>query len=148
MTVQSIRCTATARTGRRCRNRAILGATVCRMHGGSAPQVRRAAEERLRELVHPALDRITELLDTEDEALRLRVATTILDRTGFHPSHGLELSGRLAYDELTDEDLAAILLDEPAVLAVLADTQQPLPDRSSAPDATAPGDTEGQEPRT
>lgn len=44
------RCTAaSSRTGQPCRNRAIAGATVCRMHGGAAPQVRRAAERRLAE---------------------------------------------------------------------------------------------------
>lgn len=41
------RCTAHTRSGRRCRNPAIIGATVCRMHGGAAPQVRRKAAERI-----------------------------------------------------------------------------------------------------
>lgn len=40
-------CTATRRDGSQCTNFAIKGATVCRMHGGSAPQVRRAAQVRL-----------------------------------------------------------------------------------------------------
>lgn len=37
------RCTATRRDGTQCRNAPIRGATVCRMHGGRAPQVRRKA---------------------------------------------------------------------------------------------------------
>jgi hypothetical protein len=40
-------CTATRRDGSQCTNFSINGATVCRMHGGSAPQVRRAAQVRL-----------------------------------------------------------------------------------------------------
>ncbi|WP_426566397.1 HGGxSTG domain-containing protein [Angustibacter sp. McL0619] len=43
------RCTAHTRTGRPCKARPVTGATVCRMHGGSAPQVRAAAQRRLQE---------------------------------------------------------------------------------------------------
>lgn len=40
-------CTATAKSrGQRCTQPAIAGGTVCRFHGGSAPQVRDAAERR------------------------------------------------------------------------------------------------------
>lgn len=42
----SEKCSATARTGSRCGNWAIPGASVCRMHGGAAPQVRQAAKVR------------------------------------------------------------------------------------------------------
>lgn len=42
------RCTAVAKgSGRRCKRPAIVGGTVCAMHGGSAPQVRAAADQRL-----------------------------------------------------------------------------------------------------
>jgi hypothetical protein len=41
-------CTATAKqTGERCRRTAQPGTTVCRHHGGRAPQVQRAAKRRL-----------------------------------------------------------------------------------------------------
>ena len=33
-------CVAKARTGKRCKNKAILGATVCRLHGGASPKVK------------------------------------------------------------------------------------------------------------
>lgn len=42
------RCTATSsRTGARCKKRPIDGGTVCATHGGSAPQVRAAADRRV-----------------------------------------------------------------------------------------------------
>ena len=50
-------CTATGKASRKqCRQPAILGGTVCRKHGGSAPQVRRKANERLA-LAHITPDR-------------------------------------------------------------------------------------------
>lgn len=42
-------CTAHARSGNPCRQPAVAGATVCRFHGGGAPQVRAAAARRLAE---------------------------------------------------------------------------------------------------
>ncbi len=40
-------CAAHARSGAQCKRSAVQGATVCRYHGGAAPQVRRAAARRL-----------------------------------------------------------------------------------------------------
>ncbi len=42
-----MRCSATRRDGTPCQAPAVKGATVCRMHGGSAPQVRAAARRRV-----------------------------------------------------------------------------------------------------
>ena len=42
-----IRCAAKTSSGHPCRQRPIRGGTVCYTHGGSAPQVRRKADERL-----------------------------------------------------------------------------------------------------
>ena len=51
------RCTAKSkRSGRRCQQWAIRGGTVCSMHGGQAPQVKRKAEERIREYVADMVD--------------------------------------------------------------------------------------------
>src|SRR5712692_1412220 len=48
------RCTATSkRTRVRCKKAPLLGAMVCRTHGGGAPQVRRKAAERLADLIDP-----------------------------------------------------------------------------------------------
>ncbi len=53
-----VRCTARRTNGLPCRHWAILGAFVCRNHGGSAPQVRAAAERRwMFELRNRAIER-------------------------------------------------------------------------------------------
>jgi hypothetical protein len=53
------------------------------MHGGAAPQVRKKAEERIRELVHPAIDTLSALLEAEGESVALGAAKDILDRAGY-----------------------------------------------------------------
>lgn len=74
MTRPDRQCTATSnRTGERCRAPAIYGGGVCVKHGGSAPQVRAAADRRLAEVeaakvlaeldVHPIGDPLQALLD-------------------------------------------------------------------------------------
>lgn len=46
--MRSQQCKArSVRSGRRCQRRAVLGAVVCRHHGGAAPQVKAAAARRL-----------------------------------------------------------------------------------------------------
>jgi len=51
-------------------------------HGGGAPQVREAAEERLRQLQHPAIDRIAKLIDQEQfPSVSYAASKDVLDRT-------------------------------------------------------------------
>ena len=45
-----VRCSA---KGGKCRRAAIRGGTVCQYHGGGAPQVKKAAQERLADLIDP-----------------------------------------------------------------------------------------------
>ena len=82
------RCTARAKsTGQQCRNPPIRGGTVCRMHGGAAPQVRRSATLRLDRLVAPAVTQLARILVDDDtsDAVRLRAIEAVLNRTG-HPA--------------------------------------------------------------
>lgn len=75
-----VQCKAKAhRTGERCRRYSIKGGVVCLTHGGRAPQVRRAAQERLADLIDP--DRMlreaahlatSDLLDYYDEDWNLK----------------------------------------------------------------------------
>jgi hypothetical protein len=89
------RCTAhlTDGSGTRCRKAAISGGTVCATHGGSAPQVKRSARERLLEAADPAAARLVRALESEDERAAIRAAQIILDRAGHHPTQAVELSG-------------------------------------------------------
>lgn len=92
MKVAAERCSATGKaSGERCRKYAIRGATVCASHGGAAPQVRRAAAERLRALQDRAVDRIADVLETDDPKLALDASKTVLDRTGLGPSSKTEV---------------------------------------------------------
>lgn len=80
------RCRARNRAGAQCGNRPIVGGRVCRMHGGAAPQTKRAAAMRLAELEAPAVAQLAKLLlMSESDAVRLRAVTVVLDRTGHPP---------------------------------------------------------------
>jgi hypothetical protein len=94
----SRRCTAhSSQTGERCKKSAMLGQTVCGKHGGASPQAKKAARERLNDLVDPAISSLKKVLekaiDSEDYGAVVRAANSILDRTGYHPSRAIEMSG-------------------------------------------------------
>ena len=81
-------CTARSKqTGRQCGRTAILGGTVCRYHGGLAPQVKRAAERRLEEL-RPLAIRYYDYLLSQDEypSAGLRAANAVMDRVDGKPA--------------------------------------------------------------
>lgn len=78
-------CTAQRSDGQGpCRSPAMKGQRICRMHGGAAPQNKRAAKMRLSELVEPAIARLAEEMDmAEKPADRIKAANSILDRAGW-----------------------------------------------------------------
>jgi hypothetical protein len=109
-TPDPMRCTARSKQrNAQCKRTAIPGGTVCRYHGGAAPQVMKAAAERLKELQFPAIVAIEDALDADayyvvrngdsssveekpDHPTRLRAATAVLDRTGLGPTSKQEVS--------------------------------------------------------
>lgn len=89
------RCTARISDGsRQCERWAINGGTVCATHGGQAPQVKKSAKERLAELVEPALKGLHKALKSGEIPSIVKAAQIVLDRTGFHPSQAIELTGK------------------------------------------------------
>lgn len=78
------RCHATSKgTGEQCKQVPVPGATVCKYHGGGAPQVRKKAQLRLIELIDPAITTLAREMATADSSAdRQRAANSILDRAG------------------------------------------------------------------
>ncbi len=88
------RCTAKSKsTGKGCQSPAIAGGTVCRMHGGSAPQVQAAARERLLALQPLAIQTLHNLLNREEfPTVQLGAARDVLDRTEGKATETLQIS--------------------------------------------------------
>lgn len=138
-------CNATRRDGTPCRRPPIQGATVCRAHGGAAPQVKRKAQERLLEGVPKMLRMLRELASNEDvpPAVRLAAIRDWLDRAGIDRKIEIEVTssgfdqmvvGVLA--EVSDEMEVAnrVDYDRFAVVAgeVVDDYSPPVEDRDRA----------------
>lgn len=97
-TSNKVKCKAKSkRSGKQCTNPPIRGGTVCRMHGGAAPQVRAKAEEQLR----MARDELMEILltiardATQSASDRLKAITWALERAGFKAGLDLDIRGEL-----------------------------------------------------
>lgn len=77
-----------------------MGFRRCKLHGGSNPSGRKAAEkdratwlERLVSLIDPALSEVERLVSDPDPKVRLAAARDLLDRAGVKVTeeHGTEL---------------------------------------------------------
>jgi hypothetical protein len=85
------------------------GQAVCRMHGGKAPQNLAAAEVRLRELVHPAISALVELIAHADQdSVRLNASKYVLELAGFKAT--VEVKG--------DHEVVIRVIDEPQPLVI------------------------------
>ena len=95
-----LRCHAhSQQTGAQCKKTAIPGGTVCRYHGGAAPQVQRAAAERIRELRDKAADLLLEQL----------LAKALTPRTSLAAVHDLtDLLRRMENSDAGSQAAAAI----------------------------------------
>lgn len=81
--VQARRCKAHKSNGQRCQKAAIIGARVCRTHGGGAPQVIAAARARLANAADSMASNLVGLAKSaESEAVRVRATEGVLDRVG------------------------------------------------------------------
>lgn len=119
------RCHAhSSQTGEPCKNYAIVGGKVCFFHGGAAPHVRKAAQERLAAPAEDALGVVMKIAglrynDPETGELvhwqhdridtMLRAAIDLLDRAGYKPTDLIEISDKRVTNEALDEAIAAAL---------------------------------------
>ena len=102
----SRRCTAkSTRSHERCKKAAIKGGTVCATHGGSAPQVKNSAMQRLLDAADPAAARLVQLVSSKDERIGLAAARDLLDRLGHKAPTEIKIesvdqAARILRDEL------------------------------------------------
>lgn len=108
----SVLCGATRRDGTPCKRPPIQGATVCRAHGGAAPQVKRKAQERLLAKVPKMLRMLNELASNEDvpPAVRLAAIRDWLDRAGVDRKIEIEVSSS-SFEEMVMGVLAEVSED-------------------------------------
>jgi hypothetical protein len=106
------------------------------MHGGAAPQVKAKAEDRLRDMVDPALNRLLKLIDDPFSSTALAAVKDVLDRNGYGARQRIEHSGAVASVSFDIDNLIA------ARLAQLADRGQ-VPDVLALEGQTETTDAEG-----
>lgn len=89
------RCVAKSKQSqRRCRRPPEPGCTVCRYHGGRAPQVRAAGLERLKQMQEMAIDRLQALaMDGAYPSTSYQAVRDILDRTMGKPAETVAVTG-------------------------------------------------------
>jgi HEAT repeat protein len=104
------RCRAhSTQHGGQCGQHAIKGGTVCRVHGGSAPQVKRSAQERLAEMVDPLLTELFRIAQSgESDAVRLAAIKDALDRAGYKPREKVDVNLQALIKSVQNEDLALL----------------------------------------
>src|SRR4051812_27423200 len=104
-------CTAhSKRTGEPCRNWAIRGSNVCRMHGGGSRQVRAKAQERILGAADLAAQRLIGFMNDKKVpyAIRITAARDLLDRAGLSPRHGRDVTVEAPWLEATAEIVADV----------------------------------------
>ncbi|WIB33924.1 HGGxSTG domain-containing protein [Curtobacterium sp. MCSS17_005] len=126
------RCTARRRNGEPCRNWAMLGTNVCRMHGGAAPQVRRRAQQRILEASDKAAARLVELMQDAKVpyAVQLAAARDLLDRAQLAGKQEIEMGVTVSLLESNIEAAFVYDLDD-ADVTELPDEPGGAPDYSA-----------------
>jgi hypothetical protein len=84
------------------------GQTVCKMHGGKSPQALAKAEQRMRELIHPAIAS----LERQIKANEFPAARYVLDWAGFKATEKIESDAEVVV-RVVHEDQPLLTLDVP-----------------------------------
>lgn len=136
-------CTARRRNGTQCLNYAIKGATVCRMHGGSAPQVRRAAQVRLLMQADNLMGALLKIALNEKLPVQHRLVAIRdgLDRADLSGKTNVEVTVEKGktFEDFVGEAIIDVEEDDDTVMdaVVIEDDDVPLAPRD--PDATYEG---------
>jgi hypothetical protein len=104
-------CTARSKTtGQTCRRYAILGGNVCYYHGGNAPQVIKAAKERIREMLLPSLDRLETLVDQREfPSTAMSAVRLVVELNDMLPELKTRHSGRVTVSDDLPTELPALV---------------------------------------
>ena len=106
-----MKCTAHKTNGDTCKANAIKGSNVCRVHGGSAPQVKAKAQQRLLAAADDAAAVLVQIIMDKKSPPAVRVAAVkdLLDRAGLKPVEQIEVT---TLDEsVIDREIARLLKD-------------------------------------
>jgi len=115
------RCIAHSTTNDKaqCKNFAIRGMQVCRMHGGNTPNAKFAAKARLLAMVEPAFGVLFDIMQdpNAENADRIKASVAVLDRAGFGAKQQMTVKHKLqGNDDRTEEEM---IERGRAILAVL-----------------------------
>ncbi|MBF4512281.1 hypothetical protein ITJ66_07235 [Plantibacter sp. VKM Ac-2885] len=115
-------CTARKRSGQPCGNAPMLGSSVCRMHGGAAPQVKRRAQQRILEASDKAAFALVQMMQdvTIPPAVRVSAARDLLDRAGLVSKAELSVEVSVSkWDAIDAEILVDVATEEDIIDAEL-----------------------------
>lgn len=127
-------CKAHRRNGEPCKNAAMNGSTVCRMHGGAAPQVRRRAQQRILEASDRAAFRLVQMMQDKSlpAAVQLAAARDLLDRANLAGKQEIELDVKVSkFENVLAEILVDVETDDDFADVVDAEVVNDLPDGPS-----------------
>ena len=103
------------------------------MHGGSAPQDKAKAEDRIREMVDPALSRLAKLIDDPYASVALAAVKDVLDRAGYAASHRLEHTGADGGPIQVEQDVTYALEERQRRILAIVDAARGRPDPLALP---------------
>lgn len=114
-------CTAHRTDGEPCRGPAMEMQTVCRVHGGAAPQAKTAAQRRIVALVDPSIDALEEALKHGNTSEKLRAIEAILDRAGITRTANLGIAVQTEYSTKSEIYKRLLALREAEAIPVVLD---------------------------
>jgi hypothetical protein len=111
---ESRRCTAhSSRTGQPCKRAAVIGGAVCSKHGGSAPQVKARAAERILMSADLGARRLIQFMNDRKVpyAVRLRAAESLLDRAGLGATQMVKAEVTSKWEDFLEETVTFTMTD-------------------------------------